>query len=477
MIWLILLLSFGLRLITINQSLWLDEAINVVSAQRLDFFSFITRYPIGDFHPPAYFALLWLWGHLFGFSEIAVRLPSVILGVLTVGLTYFLGKELGNKKAALVGASLLAVAPLHVYYSQEARMYSLAAFAATLSFYFLVKCVKGGLWALCGYTVSVILILYSDYVAYLVLPAQLIFLLWYDRKSIKKILGSWGISLLFFLPWMLVFPEQLLTGRAAAVNLSGWNEVVGGTSLKNLALVWVKTLVGRISFDNKGVYAGVIGCLSILWILGIEKGIGGIRGVRRIRENEGLLLSWILVPLILAWGISFIIPILSYFRLIFILPAFYLLLSYGLSKFPKVWSTLLISIILLGELLSLFIYYTSPQFHREDWKGAVSFIRADVRFNDLVIFENNHVPYPFVYYADQLIQAEKGLIKIPAQTLEDTTSGDHLLGKERIYVFEYLVDITDPQRLLDQKIISLGFKKTKIYNFSGVGFINQYESN
>ena len=130
MIWLILFLALFFRFINLNQSLWWDEAINVVYAQTSDFWWFITKYPVGDFHPPGWFAILWVWGHLFGFSEIMVRMPSVILGAATVGLTFLLGKELFNRRVGFLSAFLLAIAPLHVYYSQEARMYVLAALAS-----------------------------------------------------------------------------------------------------------------------------------------------------------------------------------------------------------------------------------------------------------------------------------------------------------------------------------------------------------
>lgn len=469
MIWIILFLSLGLRLITLNQSLWLDEAINVVSAQRWDFFSFVTQYPIGDFHPPAYFALLWIWGHLFGFSEISVRLPSVILGVLTVGFTYLIGKELGNKKAALTGALLMAVAPLHVYYSQEARMYSLAAFSVTLSFYFLLRLIKNQKYSYPGYILSSVLVLYSDYVVYLVFPAQLLFLLWFSRASIKKVIRGWLVASLLLIPWIWVFPQQLLTGTQAASSLSGWKDVVGGSSVKDLALVWVKMLIGRISFDNKIVYGGVASFLSVLWGLCIW---GGNRNVNNI---TGLLFLWIIVPVGLSWLISFYVPILSYFRMLFILPAFYLLLAYGISKLPKVISATTIVLLTGASLVFLSIYYLNSQFQREDWKGAVSFIKANVGPDDLVVFENNHVPYSFAYYADSLPQVEKGLVKLPAKTLGDTIGIEQLQVKHRVYVFEYLVDITDPQKLLEKKIVQLGFTQKEVYNFNGVGFIKMYE--
>ena len=127
MIWLILLLGIFLRLISLNQSLWLDEAIIVNATSTNSFLGMITEYSKADSHPPGFLAILWIWTKIFGTGEVIVRLPSVIFGIVTVGITYLIGKKLRSAKLGLLAALLLAVNPLHIYYSQEARMYSLAA--------------------------------------------------------------------------------------------------------------------------------------------------------------------------------------------------------------------------------------------------------------------------------------------------------------------------------------------------------------
>src|SRR5688572_2524708 len=108
MIFFILTVALILRLINLDQSLWLDEAINVLAAKNLPFWHYVTGYSIGDFHPPGYFVILWVWGHIFGFSEISVRMPSVLMGVGTVFITFLLAKDLFSKKIALIAAFLLA---------------------------------------------------------------------------------------------------------------------------------------------------------------------------------------------------------------------------------------------------------------------------------------------------------------------------------------------------------------------------------
>ncbi len=470
MIIVVLLLALGLRLIQINQSLWLDEADNVLAARMFDFSSFISKYSIGDYHPPGYFALIWIWTHTFGFSEISVRLPSILLGVGTVFFTYLIGKELFNKRVAIIGSLLLAIAPLHVYYSQEARMYSLSAFSVASLSYFLIKMIKGKRFAWIGYAISATLVLYSDYVTYLIFPAHFIFLLITSQKVWKKWFASLAISAITFLPWMTVFPQQIMVGQKAAIDLPGWKQVAGGADLKNLVLVWIKILVGRISFDNKYIYGGVVSILSGLSFVGIGKALKG-----KIEFPQKLLIIWFLVPLILAWGISFYIPMLSYFRMIYILPAFYLLLAYGISSLPKIFPKIVLSIFILISLFCLGIYYTNPKFQREDWRDATKFIDNNAKESSIVLFEDNHVKFPFLYYKESNVPAFGGLKNVQARTLNDVENIDKLLdGKKQIYLFEYLVEITDPQRLLEKKIRELGFVQKQAYDFPGVGFVTLY---
>ena len=142
MIVLILIAGLILRLFKLDQSLWLDEAINVTFVRNLNLKSLIFDYSVGDFHPPLYHILMRGWILLFGTSEIAVRLPSVILGLATVYVTYLIAKKLFENKTALISATLIATSPLHIYYSQEARMYMLAAFFTSLSVYLFVSVFK-----------------------------------------------------------------------------------------------------------------------------------------------------------------------------------------------------------------------------------------------------------------------------------------------------------------------------------------------
>ncbi|MDO8573342.1 MAG: glycosyltransferase family 39 protein [Candidatus Daviesbacteria bacterium] len=457
MIWFILFLALVLRLVNINQSLWWDEAINVVYARSSELWWFITKYPVGDFHPPGWFAVLWVWGHIFGFAEISVRLPSVILGTATVWLTYLLGKEIFNKKIGLLSALFMAIAPLHVYYSQEARMYVLAAFVVTLSFYFLHRLTTGKKWAWLGFIISLVLVLYSDYLAYLIIPAQIIYLIW-TKKMRREALMVFLAPVVIFLPWLTIFPAQFKTGIDTAFDLPGWANVVG-SNFKDLILFPVKFLFGRVTLSDKSLYAGIAMFAGAVF--------GGVllSGIKKVDHATKLLICWIFIPLILAFLVSFFIPVLAYFRMIFLLPPVYLFLAKGIYSLPKKIAVPAFMFICLVSVLSLGMYYFNPKFQREDWKGAASFVSRNLDNQTLVVFENNEIPASVKYYASDLSNFEPAL---------SPGFEKKLINKNKIFLFEYLADIYDSNRIVERKLRDFNFSETKIYNFHGVGFIREY---
>lgn len=465
----ILLVSIVVRLISLDQSLWLDEAINVVYARSNDFLWFVTKYPIGDFHPSGWFATLWIWGNIFGWSEIAVRMPSVIFGVLTILFTYLIGKELFSKKIGLLGALMLCFAPLHIYYSQEARMYSLSAFAVIFSFYSLTLFVNKKKLGWLYFLISTVLVLYSDYVAYFIFSVQLIYVIIYYKNFLKNYLFVFAVALIFYIPWLLIFPQQILNGQQTALVIPGWKEVVGGSSFKDLILLGTKTLVGRISFYNNFLYFIFVMLLAAPFLFSLTK----TREV--INKNTILLLLWCVFIPVIVWIFSFFIPIFSYFRLIYILPAFYIFIALLLNKFSSKLRILMIILVILSEIIASSLYLFISDYQRENWKEA-SFI-AQGQNNAVVIFEDNEMLTPFIYYNKGINNAYPGLTNKPAKSLGDVI--DFQLKPEnlsKVYLFDYLVEINDPQKIIEKKLINSGYQKVQQFNYRGVGLVTLYEN-
>jgi 4-amino-4-deoxy-L-arabinose transferase-like glycosyltransferase len=113
-------------------NIWLDEA-NSWRVARLPWGAMLDNLrssPLG----PLYFIILKLWMQLFGESEVALRAPSLLASVFLIPVTYLVGVRAFSRRAAIVGAVLLTLSPLQLYFAQEARMYMLLSFFAALFF-------------------------------------------------------------------------------------------------------------------------------------------------------------------------------------------------------------------------------------------------------------------------------------------------------------------------------------------------------
>ncbi|OGD91428.1 hypothetical protein A3D81_01355 [Candidatus Curtissbacteria bacterium RIFCSPHIGHO2_02_FULL_40_17] len=475
MIVVILVVSLILRLISINQSLWLDEGINVNVARNLNVKSLIFDYSLSDFHPPLFHVLLRGWILLFGSSEIAVRSLSVILAVATIFVIYLIARKLFENKTALISATLLATSPLHIYYSQEARMYMLAAFLASLSVYFFISLFKkDNIWYWTGFIVSTALMLYSDYLPYLLIPAYIIYLLLVRKKieasTVKAFIPSFIIIALLTAPWLYLFPKQLNIGLSAAAASPAWAQVVGSPQAKNLLLVFVKFVIGRISLDNNLIYAFSFAPIAVyvtsLFVLSLF----------RISYLRSFLWFWFLLPILSAFILSFFVPVFSYFRFIYILGAFYIILASAINTIN--WTPLvrfLLGIFLIINLVSTGIYFAYPKFQRENWRDATNFVVSSSNNKTLILFAAEYTTGPFDYYNQDRIKAVGALLETSAEPSR-VKKRVELLTKDinKVFLFQYLSQITDPQGIVFQELTKQGFTNTKTNDFQGVGFIYEF---
>ena len=476
MILLILATSLILRCISTNQSLWLDEAINVNNAASLDLKSLILNYSLSDFHPPLYHIILNFVTEIAGNSEIAVRIPSVIFGVTTVYFTYLIAKKLFEKKTALIAATLIATSPLAIYYSQEARMYALAAAAVSSSVYFFISILeKNKLFNWIGFIAATIFMLYSDYLPYLLIPIYL-FYLFTIRKTIKfETLKTFlpALIIIFFslVPWFLLFPKQVQIGLSAAAASPAWAQVVGSPDLKNLVLTFVKFTIGRVSFENDLTYALVFAPIAIFVVA-----LFGLSALR-ISKQRSFLWYWLFGSIILGFAISFFIPVFSYFRFLFALPAFYILAAGAITivNWPPLVRVLL-GIFLAINIVSTTIYLTNPKFQRENWRDATEYVVKNSNQDSLVLFESNYTVGPFDYYNRGRVKAEGGLDDFSPdpgkvkQRIEKLTQ-----DKNRVFLFQYLSQITDPQGLIFEYLSNLGFSNISTKDYPGVGFVYEFQ--
>jgi 4-amino-4-deoxy-L-arabinose transferase-like glycosyltransferase len=142
-------------------------------------------------NPPLYYVLGWGWAKAFGTDEFGLRSLSALIGALTVPLGYAIGRELAGRRAGLLLTAMLAVNPMLIWYSQEARSYALLVLLGTLSLLFFLRALRTrsgrdlGLWALAS-----ALALCSHYFAFFAVGIEAVWLLVALRGRWKLVLPA-----------------------------------------------------------------------------------------------------------------------------------------------------------------------------------------------------------------------------------------------------------------------------------------------
>jgi 4-amino-4-deoxy-L-arabinose transferase-like glycosyltransferase len=193
-----------------GKDLWIDEA-NSVLISRGNLAELIALLKL-DSSPPLYYLLLGGWMRLFGDSESAVRSLSIIPAVLAVGTVLVIGWRLFTPETGILAAALMAVAPIHVFYSQQARMYTLLGLLGLLSSYWLWRAIEDGRRRyFVAYTLATLAALYTHNFALHLLPAHAVIVLWsgaWKRAGRRWLLCAAAIAI-GYLPWLPVFLTQL----------------------------------------------------------------------------------------------------------------------------------------------------------------------------------------------------------------------------------------------------------------------------
>ena len=207
--WLVTLGGAALRFHQLaREPFWFDEAYTALSVQ-LPVRGILERLR-GEGNAPLYYLLMHAWSAVFGDGVYAFRLVSALLGTLTIPLLYWIGVRMFSRRAALIAAILAAVAPLHIHYSQEARMYPLVPPFALMALYALDRLlIVPAAWAVVGFAVAVLGGLYTQYYFLFFLPLAAA-VLWAPqrRRSLVFTAGALLLVGLGFAPWIPSFIDQ-----------------------------------------------------------------------------------------------------------------------------------------------------------------------------------------------------------------------------------------------------------------------------
>jgi 4-amino-4-deoxy-L-arabinose transferase-like glycosyltransferase len=146
--WIVTGLALGgaaLRFATLGiQSYHHDEIVTATRILPGGFWQAMEAVGSSESAPPLYYAFAWLWTLVTGTGEYGLRSLSALAGVATIPVAYWLGAELRDRRAGIAAAALVAVNPMLIWYSQEARAYALFALLTALSLLYFVRALDRG---------------------------------------------------------------------------------------------------------------------------------------------------------------------------------------------------------------------------------------------------------------------------------------------------------------------------------------------
>lgn len=152
--------------------------------------------------PPLNFILSWFSVRLGDAPEL-VRLPALISGIVSIPLTFLLGRRTVGEKAGLIGAAIMALGPFMIFFSANGRAYTLMVMLLLGSTIAMLKAdeTRQARWWV-AYGLLSCLAMYSHYTAAFVLAAQFAWLLLARPGSrLPGLLANAG-AVVLFLPWL-----------------------------------------------------------------------------------------------------------------------------------------------------------------------------------------------------------------------------------------------------------------------------------
>jgi 4-amino-4-deoxy-L-arabinose transferase-like glycosyltransferase len=365
------------------KSVWFDEAYSVFVG-KMGLMQLIAYTGQHDNYPPLYYLILHFWP-LNEYNEFSLRLPSALFGAATVFPSYWLGKEVFNKKTGVIVALLIAISPYNIYFSQEARAYSLLCLAVASSYFFLFRALDNDSkinWF--GYAASTLVALYTHYFAFLALLTQIIYVLYLRVEGTGRLLNyskTLVAMVILYLPW-IPFASSL-TSLGASTGLVGPR-----FNVYDILILFNRfTLFGIIEPTIHAAVLVVFAALVLFAFFLIARKFEG--------KSVGLLSSFLALPMVILLGFAGVnVWETNYF--IYLLPLYLALVAFAISRAKRKFvAPLLLLFICTASLIAVYPTYFQSA---EDWRSAATFVETNYKQGDLVVFDPSYYRIAFNYY-------------------------------------------------------------------------------
>jgi len=396
-----MLAALAIRL-AIPRGVWLDEAISLRQAE-LGLAELIQNLAQTDGHPPLHHVLLWVDVRLFGDGDLVVRLPSIVAGVLLVAVVYALASELFDRRTGVLAALLAVIAPILVWYSQEARGYALEALFATLAVLGCARAVRHGRrrdFAL--HAVAASLAVWSHWFALLIVAATeavlLAELLRRRRRAepARRYASAWALSTVALLCQLV--PLAILASAQARATATGGGYASGQGEVS------FYTAASNGSWALFGFHPeGVTRALSAVWPL-LMLGTLLLMG-RGLSRRSGLLLACTAGPVLALAALALALRSPDAFDVRYfmaVVPALLVLVAHAVRTWPRSRTGRTVAAAAVGAVLAVALVdqqTNGENPRRYDFREALAQVRAERRPGDVLLYQPPELRYVLARYA------------------------------------------------------------------------------
>lgn len=459
----LIVLAAGLRLYRLSlQSLWFDEWIiyfGLSSASLTTYLRNLFIY-LGEMAvTPIYLSLAYIVSVFSGGNIVALRMLSIVPGILSLILLYLVGRRLGGWHTGLVAVLCLALSPQHIWHNQEIRPYSLLFMCCLLALLGLIYWRDNGRrkWFLLNFLANGMLI-FSHLFGVLFLLPQGLYLL--GRRE-YKIFVRWAVvHVVLILPLLLailfkphlseayhpdlglplaamvfrLFPSMLLRSFCADVlrwHTGIWPWFESG-SVAEIGL-WLRALLWVRPFFDWALTLLLLGCISTFWFIGGRKRSKAQEQSPAIpapkRADRLLVLSIIMVPSVIlaALTLSTSANFSDYGHDIYATIGVYLSVGILFSRLSK--RIFIGAVILLACLYAYQCLLFLPGATRSDWRSGATYIKNNAGPKDIVLdlWWNGPISRRVPYFTDSCLPVLR-VNTIPA-IVEEATRYFDVQGK------------------------------------------------
>lgn len=429
---------FSLTQNYLTRGFWGDEAWTSLISQLP--YSQMLKTTAADFHPPGYYTVVELVYKFLPPTEVNTRLISIVFYLLTLLMVYKLASYVKGRTFGFLSTLVVCVNPIFFTYAFEARNYTMFAFAATSSMFFLLELSKKFSKAMAfAFILFTAIGVYTHYYMFFILGAQGIYLLLFDRKILFKMLILYAAVAILYIPWLKALVSQL-----SSVNESYW---IGSVDWKR---THYEALLRILGGEHKNTFRPLLFATSVGLLF-----IGALQHILRNKFERPYLLMWLwaVVPFIFATLPGLKIESIQFpFRPIFFwryligssIPLS-MVIVHAADKFPKIFSRTLIGIIIiLSVAIDLETIDRVPFSFREVYTGQ---IQNQIEDNDKIVTVLPSFAEVLYYknsnnLQNDLVILPEGLVQFSGKSLLDAyvENGTVTIDEARGNYFEVIRD-------------------------------------